>query len=152
MGKRRSVNLDVYTREDGTLFSDQDSFFAELEKNFKDGKDPGALEAVAWFLFSDRPVPDWAIVAFRHAYSRGSLGEIKSWDEVFGKPQTKPQNDKLIHHLKAQYEIWHMVAEAKQQGTPIDNALFDDIGSRVGCGRSTAWVLYEKARKYRGEP
>jgi hypothetical protein len=96
-----------------------------LEQKFATGADDNApLHVLFVCLLRDLPVPKWARDAFVKAYSEGLHGRLKSrsWNEVFGRPpRTKAQMDRFMRDITAPKEIWMAVAEAKDQGEPIDN-------------------------------
>src|SRR5262245_34726548 len=99
-----------------------------------------------------RPIPDWAVNALVVAYEKGFRGEIASWDEVFGRPNTAGQFDRMSRDIENAGKVWDLVAEAKARGEPIDNLLMEKIGKQGFGGESKAWELYEFACSQRGKP
>jgi hypothetical protein len=72
---------------------DTDEYLAEVLEILKeifdgDNKWP-LLDAIYRCLQLRRPVPEWLRVAFLDAYEARARFEIRSWDEVFGKPVPK---------------------------------------------------------------
>jgi hypothetical protein len=111
---------------------------ALLEKSFATGKDPGAvLQAIFICLQRDLPIPDWASGEFRRAYAKGSHGQLKSWDEVFGRPRTADQYRRWWQRVSVPQKVWGAVAEAKGRKVPIDDKLFEKIGRDLGLGGKT---------------
>ncbi len=124
----------------------------ELKESFATGNDPGALlEALFMYLASDTHVPKWIRDGFVQAYNPCIIGEISSWDDVFGHPPTKAQTLRWRRNLENAPRIQALVAEAKARGEPIDSALFRKIGLQLGIGSATlVSELYSATRKGQG--
>jgi hypothetical protein len=124
----------------------------ELEKRFATGKDPTALlDALYLYINTGLPIPEWLRRGFSVAWHKGFAGDIKSWNEVFGRPATKTAYKKLTRDLGCRDKIWELVADAKGREA-IDNELFDKIGRDVGINRTDVKKLYAKQRSFRGRP
>jgi hypothetical protein len=153
MSQRRRDWLDI--NYDGLNLSEamEDFLFntetVRSQEAFKAGDGSQLLWFVNFCLILNRPVPDWARQAFRAAYNRGLRFEIKSWDEVFGRPlkkgkqlATERRKMELATHVTA------LVFELHQlRGKPIGKALFESIGKKLGIGGTTASDLYYGRRK-----
>jgi hypothetical protein len=114
-----------YVSDDGTSYPDiadgAATTIAQLERDFKAGTDPGApLQAIVVSYGCRRPAPNWALQALADAYIKGWKGDIKSWDDVFGRPNTKGQVARFNRDADAADKIWNLVAEAKARGESID--------------------------------
>jgi hypothetical protein len=98
---------------------------------FATGKDPAALlEMIAIACGIGFPFPGWAKKGFWEAWAKALRGELRSWNEVFGRPPTALEARRFNREMANRDKIWNMVAKAKAKGRGIGNALFDEIGSR----------------------
>jgi hypothetical protein len=73
--------------------ADTDKYLAEildiLEERFNAGDKSALLYAIYHCLLMKRPLPEWLRAAFLHTYEARARFEIRSWDEVFGRPVPK---------------------------------------------------------------
>jgi hypothetical protein len=131
-----------------------DALEVDLAKaEFEKGDKRFLLIGLFWFIFQNPSVPDWLEEAFVDAFEKGRGYEIKSWDEVFGKPQKKGANlDSRRHKYKKRWEIFHRVRLRNKAGEPIGKELFAAVGKEFGVSGTTAEELYYKVRKLRSSP
>jgi hypothetical protein len=122
-----------------------------LENSFATGGDAGAVLHAIFLCFQHADViPEWAQNAFRRAYVKGLHGamQTRSWNEVFGRPpRTKAQMQRFMRDLIAPKEIWCAVAEAKDRGEPIDNALFEKVGVKFRLDQKALRTLVQADRE-----
>ena len=127
-----------------------------LENSFATGGDAGAVLHAIFLCFQHAVViPEWAQNAFRRAYVKGLHGamQTRSWNEVFGRPpRTKAQMQRFMRDLIAPKEIWCAVAEAKDRGEPIDNALFERVGVKFRLSSTETKKRYALWCKRIGKP
>jgi hypothetical protein len=92
------------------------------------------------------PIPEWAVSIIDEADTNAMYGDLKSWDEVFGKPHTPKKGQRLFEfHLR--HRVWAEVTNAHSKGEPIDDLLFERIGKKMKIGRKTKVKdLYAAAR------
>jgi len=64
-------------------------------------------------------LPEWARRGFRIAFVKASKGELKSWDQVFGRPPTKLESRRFNRECANRDKIWNMVAAAKATGLQL---------------------------------
>ncbi|MGA7545427.1 MAG: hypothetical protein WBW08_06315 [Methyloceanibacter sp.] len=57
-----------------------------LRGEFETGNADALFQAIRWCCEDNLPLPQWAAIAFIERYNWGKDGEIRSWDEVFGRP------------------------------------------------------------------
>ena len=120
----------------------------ELEKIFATGKHPRTLlTAISICLKHDLIVPDWAKLEFEQILFRAFTGQLKSWDEAFGRPSTKAGWRRLRKHAKAFLQVDQMVAKAHARGEPIDDTLFSKIGRELGVGGKTTVKMAYRHKK-----
>jgi hypothetical protein len=98
------------------------------EAAYKTGDLAALLHAIHFCFRLQKPVPAWAVAAFIEAYRQGMHGQLKSWDDVFGHPRTRTQWDRMTKEFVAGPIILDAVSEAKANGKPIDDGLFERIG------------------------
>lgn len=83
---------------------DDDEHLAEtlkiLKQKFDGGHKAALLVAIRYCCWMRRPLPEWARLAFLQAYDSATGFDIKSWDEVFGRPHPKGT------HLAKERSIW----------------------------------------------
>jgi hypothetical protein len=74
-------------------YLNDDEYLAETLKILKQKLDGGhkaaLLMAIRYCCWMRRPLPEWARLAFLQAYDSATGFDIKSWDEVFGRPHPK---------------------------------------------------------------
>jgi hypothetical protein len=132
---------------------DTDKYLEEileiLSKKFEDGDKSALLYAIYYCLLMQRPLPDGLRLAFLDAYESAARFEIRSWDDVFGRPVPKGTHLKTE---KRKAELRSLVLErVRELGEPIDRGLFDKIGEELGIPGSTIDDLYydERSRELR---
>jgi hypothetical protein len=90
----------------------------------------------ACFL-GDLPVPPRVAQAFVRQFQKGNEGDIRSWDEVFGKP-TPPGLRKKIERRTAQGRlVADAVERLKAEGGSLNEEAFEAIGRATGVGGKT---------------
>jgi hypothetical protein len=123
---------------------------AEFEKRCSEGDGTAALQALHVAYKLEEPIPEWAIRALSEICLKGIWGEVDSWDDLFGKPNTKGQWQRFRRDMDNAVKVWNLVAEAKARGEPIDNGLMETIGKDEGLGgKNKVWELYAIASKWR---
>ena len=78
-------------------------------------------------------IPKWAAETFEGAVSYALTGDIKSWDEVFGKPARRKVDRKWMYMDRVYFEV----LAAKGKGEAIDDLLFERIGKQLKIGGKT---------------
>ena len=95
-------------------------------------KDSVLHDLYACFL-TNKAVPKKLSDAFVDRYLRGYKGEIRSWDEVFGKPTRYGTGE----NIKRQIEQRHLVADEVDRlkaGESLNEEEFEAIGRRTAVG------------------
>jgi hypothetical protein len=88
-------------------------------------------------------VPPWVQENFRVAMDKFHSREIKSWDEVFGRPL--PKGKQLAterRKLRLSGPIYERVYRRRMAGEPVTKALFDEVGKEVGVSGTVAAEIY----------
>jgi hypothetical protein len=134
------------------------TFFAELENRSNefaaefdhdmrrrfDSGDSTVLLQYIYVCFNERvAVPPWVQEKFRAAIDKFHRREIKSWDEVFGRPLLKgKQLATEQRKLRLAGPIYQRVYERHMAGEPVTKALFDEVGKEVGVSGTVAAEIY----------
>jgi hypothetical protein len=87
------------------------------------------LERLAAHLAKDAQVPSDLKEAFIEAVKAGVRGHIKSWDEVFGRPNTSQQYEEFCKALELGFAIEKMADQAKGH---LNEERFEKIGKELG--------------------
>ena len=121
------------------------------EKRFATG-DRGSLLVAIWYCAKKRqPLPEWASKVFITAYESGVGGEVKSWDDVFGKPYPKGSNLNAIKkRLEKRGALTNRIRQMKNKdpSIAIDVALFEKVGSEFGVGKTLANEYYYEVKHW----
>ena len=123
-----------------------------LRRSFEAGDKSVLLWTINTCLELRRPIPEWLRAAFLEAYEAADRFEIRSWEEVFGRPVPKST------HLKPRKRdaalpliILEHVEALKRAGRKVDKDLFKEVGKEWGINATRASEIYytERRRKHR---
>ena len=97
------------------------------------------------------PAPDWVRNAWREAYRKWRTLDAKSLDEAFGIRRT---HIKALRKKQLGHEIYHYVEKLRNEGTPLDDQLFEEAAGFISAQRpadlavnkSTVNALYYEER------
>jgi len=125
-----------------------------LKERFDGGENSALLYAIYHCLLLKRPLPEWLRLAFLHTYEAHARFEIRSWDEVFGRPVPKGAH---LETEKRNAELRPLIIERvkalKGPKTPIDKNLFEEIGRKLKpplSGTAVSDIYYdERSRELR---
>jgi hypothetical protein len=98
-------------------------------------------------------MPEWAAGELVSIHRAALTGEIRSWNDVFGRPwqQERPRAQRRSLRPRTwKWEVWKLVHELhKGKGQPpIDNKLFEEVGRELALGgKSTVAALYGEAEQ-----
>jgi hypothetical protein len=130
---------------------DDDDFWADsaaLQKAYEAGKKRALLNQLNRSFVLDRPVPGWARSAFKAAYKKKLDLEIRSWDEVFGKPIKKHARPAITQIADV---VYNAVAARHAAGESIGKEMFASIGKEVGASGAKVERLYNDFRRWISE-
>jgi|SRR5215510_6269817 len=100
-----------------------------LKEKFEGGNKSALLYAIYHRLLMKRPLPEWLRLEFLHAYEAHARFEIRSWNEVFGRPVPKGTHLEIEkRNAELRPLIMERVQALKAEGRPIDKSLFEKIG------------------------
>jgi hypothetical protein len=129
--------------------SDTDKYLMEileiLKERFEAGDKSALLSAIYHCLLLKRSLPEWLRLAFLHTYEAHARFEIRSWDEVFGRPFPKGTH---LETEKRNAELRPLIierVEALKAERPIDKGLFEEIGRELKiAGTTVSDIYYDK--------
>jgi hypothetical protein len=130
---------------DPVIFEDYSALQREgYEAGDKDDNKAALLQMILICVQDQRPLPDWAGTAFEKVYHKVLTGEFRSWDDVFGKPHPKGRHLNAVRLENQMWEVYARVRDIhKKDGVPINNELFEHVGTELGLGgRTTVSELY----------
>src|SRR5437763_6458009 len=122
-------------------------------KNYEAGNKTALFRVLMQCAFFRRPMPEWASHVFVVMHRAAVAGEIRSWDDVFGRPwqQEQPRaQQRGVRTQSRKYQVWIRVRDLHEgEGKPpIDNALFERVGRQLGIGnKSTVAALYGQVER-----
>jgi hypothetical protein len=135
------------------MSSQADKNVAEyFEKMLKRSFESGDKSTLLWTIYAclemRRPIPEWLRVAFMNAYEAKERFEIRSWDEVFGRPVPKGTHFKpnkrdaelrliIVEHVEA--------LAAKQK---VNKELFKEVGKEWGINATRVSEIYYSNRRH----
>lgn len=97
------------------------------------------LRFINWCFHQRKGVPAWAQARLDDAVTRVADFEVKSWDEVFGRPLKKGNQLAAARRKSIQVaaEVWRCANARRRAGEPVDNVFFAAIGKELGIGGAT---------------
>ena len=119
-----------------------------LKRDFESGNKSALLYALYGCLELKRPIPEWARAALLEACEAVERFEIKSWDDVFGRPLPKGMH---LEKERRNARLRPLIIERVRKAETIDKALFEEIGESLGISGTLASNLYydEQGRELR---
>lgn len=123
----------------------------ELEKErhrFEAGDKNALLGAIRICATSELPLPHWVASEFIRGYDAVLNCRAGSWDDAFGRPFPKGTHlAALRKRRRGRIQVMLEVRAAKARGESVNFKLFEQIGSKLGFGKTLAQELYAEARR-----
>jgi hypothetical protein len=122
----------------------------ECRKRFEAGEKKELLEAIDYCARSGRAMPLWLVDAFCPRYAAWSRYEVKMLDQAFGverKGERIPDRryrERLKPRVAAEVNRLHT-----HEKLPIDEALFERVGKRLGISMGKARDVYYNHNPWR---
>lgn len=116
-----------------------------IEKaRYEAGDKNALLGAIRICANHDLVMPEWLARAFIRSYDKVLTHRVKSWDEAFGSPLPKGKHLNAARKKREKspavwLEVRRMVTE---EGRAIDDLLFEDVGKKLGLGKTQASEFY----------
>jgi len=118
-----------------------------LKSAYEAGHRQALWEIIVVCSLSGTPIPEWACEVFTGVDPHVKWGMIESWNEVFGKPREKARS--VIKAKNSRTSVYEMVQLLNARGNPINDAMFELIGKRLGIGgKTTVKNLYREAQEF----
>ena len=82
----------------------------------------------------DEPIPEWLSAAFIEQYKKGQLGEVRSWDDVFGGPTRYGTGENVRRQIEQGQRVVDEVERLKAEKKSLNEEEFEAIGRRLAVG------------------
>jgi hypothetical protein len=102
-----------------------------FERRYRGGELTALLYALDLCLRYRIDVPDWVQKEIHTAVARSFMGDLKSWNQVFGRPRTRGQYERLTRDVKMRSKINQAIS---LHDGPMDNLFYEELGERLGIG------------------
>jgi hypothetical protein len=125
----------------------------QLQADYGNGDQAALFAALRVCAGHGLQMPAWASRAFIDGYDQVLNCHVGSWDEAFGRPYPKgKQLGRMREARRKRPAVYLMICSirSREPRTPIDDALFERVGSRLGLGKTRTGELYYEARKLYG--
>jgi hypothetical protein len=114
----------------------------QYESRFTGGEKYAVFAALTYCVMWCRPLPSWLSNELWLAYRLHCNGQLRSWDDVFGKPFTGKRRKGISTKQKA-VAVWAKVRQLYEtKGYNLDEELFEKVGKLFKIGTTTARNLY----------
>ena len=150
-GWRWGLSLEVLK------WCEQDEGFSLIEEavlqlqrcrnKFQAGDREAMLEAIHICCGADIPVPPWVAEAYSRSYLKFRHFHVRSLDEAFGSPRRKGTHLAQKKEHEAMLGSVFFSVKNRKSGVPIDGALFEEIGAKLGISGSKCSALYYEAKR-----
>ncbi len=113
------------------------------EAEFEAGDKNALLAAIHICATHCLVLPEWLAKAYISEYDKVLRHEVGSWDDAFGRPFPKGKHLNAARKKREKAgEVWHRVRQLHDQGRPIDEALFEEIGKEFALGKTLVSEYY----------
>jgi hypothetical protein len=123
-----------------------------LKRDFESGNKSVLLDGLYVCLELRRPIPEWLQQAFLKVFESVERCEIRTWEQVFGKPVPRGTH---LRPRKRDAELPLIIIEhveaLKRAGRKVDKDLFREVGKEWGINATRASEIYyaNRSRKLR---
>ena len=115
---------------------------------YENGLKQFLLKTIIYFHFAKTPFPKWVKQQLYLAAELFETGQLKSWDQIFGKPFPGKRRKGLLTRSRA-FEICREAERLKtQHNFKEDRGLFEQIAKNLKIGRKTknGWTGWATVR------
>jgi hypothetical protein len=141
--RTHAPSVSILTRDERKLTA---RVLRELRKRHEAGDNASLLHAVDFAARAGMRLPGWVVQAFCRCYEDWAMFRAPTLDAAFGVPRKKGMHVKtreIRERLKARVVLEVMRERRKSDPpTPLGDALFENVGKRLGVSRSVASDLY----------
>lgn len=145
----------MMTNDPSNLFSRWDGlqFLKELEKQFAAGEKFALMAALRVCARISVPMPDWVAENYILAHDTILNYRAKSWDDVFGASLPKGAHLNALRKKRMfMYAVYNEVIKRANDGKPVDEFLFEDVGRLFHIGKTLAGEYFYEAKKMFPDP
>ena len=121
----------------------------KLEKAYAQGDKAALWQALIHCARWKEPLPRWVSDALEIANLKNLLGDLGSFNNVFGRPNTKGKAEQLKRDHYYALEIAHLADRAESKGEPRNEEWFTETGRAIPgavLGKSKVKQLLNYAR------
>jgi hypothetical protein len=125
-----------------------------LQSCYESGKDSLALlDAISICALRGIVIPEWAAIDYLAKWRNVIHHKVKTLDEAFGAVHPKGVNlNAKAKRRKLALDVYNRVTDAHAQGTPLDTALYEKIGTDLSIGKTLVQEYLAHARQLMDEP
>jgi hypothetical protein len=117
------------------------------EPRFRRGSKHALFHALFVCIVYCRPLPAWVSKELWLAYCRLRDGQLRSWEDVFGKPFLGKRRKGILTRRKAPFVYAEVCELHEKEGRALDDFLFEDVGKTFRIGTTTAKNLYYEYKR-----
>lgn len=104
------------------------------------------LVAIAVCLETRSVAPQWVVKAYLDAINKWFSMEVKNLGDAFGVAMPKGKHlNAMKKRLKLKPAVFDAVLDASNRGRAIDDELFEEIGGKLGLGKTLVKQYYKEA-------
>jgi hypothetical protein len=127
------------------------------EKVLKRSFEAGDKSTLLWTIYAcldlGRPIPEWTRAAFLEAYEAADRFEIRSWEEVFGRPVPKSMHlQPNMRNAQLRWRVIERVQALRAEAWKVNNDLFNQVAQdlKISSGALAREIYYaNRSRKPR---
>jgi hypothetical protein len=128
--------------------TDRDDFLEQLRKNYEQGDKAAIMHGLEHCLWHHTPIPPWLECALNSAITKVKYFEVKSWDDVLGRPIEKGKRIATAQrNLDIAFDLYERVCERHKAGAAISKPLFEDVGAEFNISGTVASEIYYQVKK-----
>lgn len=140
------------------MLNDSFRYIAKKELSlFKDSYDNGnkysLLRAIYLCSLYDLKLPEWVRNAYIESFSAIDEFKVKKLEDAFGSPLKKGEHLAAARKKKKNAKlVFAEVGIARRDGKAVDNELFEEIGLKLGLGKTLVAEYYYELLDIYGAP
>ncbi|WP_150048682.1 hypothetical protein [Methylomonas rhizoryzae] len=122
----------------------------DYQKGFEQGDKHLLMVAISECAVHGLVMPDWVAMGYLRGFYAVSNARLKSWDDAFERPYPKGTNLKAVRKKRElSMAVLNSINSILQSNpkTPIDSALFEQVGQEFDIGKTLAADYYYYAKK-----
>jgi hypothetical protein len=128
--------------------TDRKDCLEQLRKRYEGGDKACLPYSLSYCMMNNRPIPPWLATAFSQACHKVHRYEVKSWDDVFGRPLKKGKRLATEHrNMKIAEPLFNAIQDRHKAGAAMNKDLFDEVGTEFGISGTVASDLYYEIMK-----